>query len=106
MIALKVLLTVAGVLMIAAAFAVPLYGLWGRIAVARRKAAVEKDPDKTELMENETTVPAAIAWRRPAMAAVAGCVPLLLAAGIVVVPSGMGGTANWRDGLSSTGSRA
>ena len=39
MLALKMLLTVAGVLMLAAACAIPLYGLWLRMRRARRKAA-------------------------------------------------------------------
>ena len=37
MIALKMLLMVAGVLMLAAALTIPLYGLWLRIQYARRK---------------------------------------------------------------------
>ena len=37
MLALKMLLTVAGVLMLAAALTIPLYGLWLRIQYARRK---------------------------------------------------------------------
>src|SRR5271157_4347715 len=39
MLALKLLLTVAGVLMLAAAVAIPLYSLWLRIRLARIKAA-------------------------------------------------------------------
>ena len=81
MIALKLLLTVAGALLIAAALAIPLYSLWLRIRMARRKAAGE-----TELPEPEE-----IAWRMPAALVLTACLPLLIASSIVVVPSGMGG---------------
>ena len=91
MIALKMLLTVAGVLLMAAAFAVPLYGLWLRIAAARRKASAKTDPNQSESSESKTTEPAKIAWRVPLALAPMACLLLLIAASIVVVPSGMGG---------------
>jgi len=81
MIALKVLLTVAGVLLLAAALGIPLYGLWLRLRVQRRKAAGETDVPQPE----------EIAWRGPVALALVACLPLLVAASIVVVPSGMGG---------------
>jgi regulator of protease activity HflC (stomatin/prohibitin superfamily) len=81
MIALKVLLTVAGALLLAAALGIPLYGLWLRIRMMRRKAA-----GGTELLEPEE-----IAWRIPAALLLVACLPLLIASSIVVVPSGMGG---------------
>jgi regulator of protease activity HflC (stomatin/prohibitin superfamily) len=81
MIALKLLLTVAGVLLLAAAMAIPLYGLWLRIQTARRKARKEEVTDE----------PREIAWRGPVALVLAACLPLLVAASIVVVPSGMGG---------------
>jgi regulator of protease activity HflC (stomatin/prohibitin superfamily) len=86
MIALKLLLTVAGLLLLAAAFAIPLYGIWIRIRIARRKAAGETEPGKTEVLE-----PQEIAWRGPLALMLVACLPLLVAASIVVVPSGMGG---------------
>jgi regulator of protease activity HflC (stomatin/prohibitin superfamily) len=86
MIALKMLLTVAGVLLLAAALGIPLYGVWIRIRTARRKAGVE-----TELMDTERTEPKEIAWRGSVGLALVACLPLLVAASIVVVPSGMGG---------------
>ena len=46
MIALKLLLTVAGVVLLAAALAIPLYGLWLRIRAARRKAGGETEPGR------------------------------------------------------------
>jgi regulator of protease activity HflC (stomatin/prohibitin superfamily) len=81
MIALKVLLTLAGVVLLAAALGIPLYGLWVRLMLKRRKAAGE-----TELPE-----PAEIAWRVPVALVLVACLPLLMASGIQVVPSGMGG---------------
>jgi regulator of protease activity HflC (stomatin/prohibitin superfamily) len=81
MIALKLLLTVAGVLLLAAAVAIPLYGLWLRIQMARRKSRGEEITDE----------PREIVWRGPAALVLVACLPLLLATSIVVVPSGMGG---------------
>jgi regulator of protease activity HflC (stomatin/prohibitin superfamily) len=81
MIALKVLLTFAGVLLLATALGIPLYGLWVRLMLMRRRAA-----GKTELPK-----PAEIAWRVPVALALVACLPLLIASGIQVVPSGMGG---------------
>jgi regulator of protease activity HflC (stomatin/prohibitin superfamily) len=81
MIALKVLLTFAGVLLVAAALGIPLYGLWVRLMSMRRKAQGE-----TELPE-----PADIVWRVPLALVLVACLPLLIASGIEIVPSGMGG---------------
>jgi regulator of protease activity HflC (stomatin/prohibitin superfamily) len=86
MLALKMLLTVAGVLMLAAALGIPLYGIWIRIRTARRNAA-----GGTELIEDELKGPSEIAWRGPLALVLLACLPLLVAASIVVVPSGMGG---------------
>ena len=81
MIALKVLLTVAGVLLMAAALTIPLYRLWLRIRYAQKKTSGD-----------ETVVePESIAWRGPVALALVGCLPLLVAMSMVVVPSGMGG---------------
>src|SRR5580698_6622577 len=81
MIALKILLTFAGVALLASALGIPLYALWVRLMLKRRKAAGE-----TELAE-----PAEIAWRVPVALVLVACLPLLIASGIQVVPSGMGG---------------
>jgi regulator of protease activity HflC (stomatin/prohibitin superfamily) len=81
MIALKLLLTVAGVLLLAAALGIPIYGLWVRLMLKRRQAAGE-----TELPEPEE-----IAWRTSVALTLVACLPLLMAASIVVVRSGMGG---------------
>ncbi|MGA2671831.1 MAG: SPFH domain-containing protein [Terracidiphilus sp.] len=91
MIALKLLLTVAGVLLLAAALGIPLFGIWNRIRQARRNAAGETEPGQAESAQNEPMAPEEIAWRIPVALALAACLPLLMAASIVVVPSGMGG---------------
>jgi regulator of protease activity HflC (stomatin/prohibitin superfamily) len=81
MIALKMLLMIAGLMMIAAALTMPLYGLWLRVRYAQKK----KSGDEIAVE------PEAIAWRGPVALALVGCVPLLVAMSIVVVPSGTGG---------------
>lgn len=86
MIALKMLLMVAGALMMAAACAIPLYGLGMRILHERRKTSESEMADGQPAYE-----PKPLEWRRPAALVAGACVPLLIAASIVVVPSGMGG---------------
>jgi regulator of protease activity HflC (stomatin/prohibitin superfamily) len=86
MLALKMLLMVAGVLLLAAAVVVPLYGLWLRMQIARKKASgAQSDTEETK------TEPKEIPWRTSVALVAVACPPLLLAASIVVVPSGMGG---------------
>jgi regulator of protease activity HflC (stomatin/prohibitin superfamily) len=79
--ALKLLLTVAGVLLLAAALAIPLYSLWLRMQTLRRKAKGEETAGEPE----------EIAWRGSVALALVACLPLLVASSIVVVPSGTGG---------------
>jgi regulator of protease activity HflC (stomatin/prohibitin superfamily) len=86
MLALKLLLTAAGVLMLAWAAGIPIYGLWLRIKAARRKAGEPESGEPAIVVEPEE-----IAWRSSVALAMTACVPLLLAACIIVVPSGMGG---------------
>ena len=81
MLALRMLLMIAGALMIAAALAIPLYGWWKRMEYTSRKAA--GDESQVE--------PEPISWRIPAMLVILATLPMLMAASIVVVPSGMGG---------------
>ncbi|MGO8759506.1 MAG: SPFH domain-containing protein [Terracidiphilus sp.] len=85
MLALKLFLTVAGALMMAAALAIPLVGLWLRLQATRKKAGADETTDEI------LTEPKEIRWGRSVALAIAGCLPLLVAASIVVVPSGMGG---------------
>jgi regulator of protease activity HflC (stomatin/prohibitin superfamily) len=81
MLALKMLLTAAGMLLLATAFGLPLYALWLRIQNARRIAKGEES----------VVQPEEISWRGPLGLAIMACLPMLIAGSIVVVPSGMGG---------------
>ncbi|HWG21792.1 MAG TPA: SPFH domain-containing protein [Terracidiphilus sp.] len=83
MIALKVLLNFAGVLLLGIAMAIPLLGIWRRIQAMRGKT----EPDGSPVQPQEIEIP----WRGPVALALLACLPLLIAASIVVVPSGMGG---------------
>jgi regulator of protease activity HflC (stomatin/prohibitin superfamily) len=85
MLALKLLLNVAGALMLAMAVAIPGYGLYRRIRRMRVKRA---SPDAELEVQTEQEP---VDWRRAIWFAAGGCGPLLLAASIVVVSSGMGG---------------
>jgi len=89
MIALKLLLTIAGALLLALALGIPLYKLVIRILTARRRAASETELGQGELAPTELLPPEEIPWRGPL--ALVACLPLLAASSIVVVPSGMGG---------------
>jgi regulator of protease activity HflC (stomatin/prohibitin superfamily) len=86
MIALKLLLTLAGVLLLALAAGIPLYFFGRRLLALRRKAAGE-----TETALNALTEPDEFLWRIPIALVLVACLPLLVASSIVVVPSGMGG---------------
>src|SRR5215831_15466908 len=89
MIALKMLLTIAGVLLMAAAVAIPLYGLWMQIRHAMRKRSMD---DGMLLGAGEAEPePEPIAWRAPLALALVACLPLFVAGSMVIVPSGMGG---------------
>jgi regulator of protease activity HflC (stomatin/prohibitin superfamily) len=97
MLALKYLLIVAGVLMLAAAFAITLYDLWKLLEERRRLASGTKptfSDDWPEDLPGAEAAPSAaqpVRWRTAAALVLAACVPLLVAAGIVVIPAGMGG---------------
>lgn len=91
MLALKLFLTIAGVLLLAAAAAIPLYWLWKRIRYERRKSGQAQTPgDETATIE-PLEEPEELDWRGSAALVMVACLPLLVAASIVVVPSGMGG---------------
>jgi regulator of protease activity HflC (stomatin/prohibitin superfamily) len=81
MLALKLLLNLAGTLAIVVAVGIPLYWLFKRLESMRRK---HMEPG----MEAEREP---VEWRMPVVLMIVGCVPLLIASSIVVVPSGMGG---------------
>jgi regulator of protease activity HflC (stomatin/prohibitin superfamily) len=88
MLALKFVLMVAGTLLLAAAVGIPLYGLWMRIRAMLKRRKEEPGTMGPKLVE---PAPEPLEWRLPLALAIAGCVPMLLAESIVVVPSGMGG---------------
>jgi regulator of protease activity HflC (stomatin/prohibitin superfamily) len=98
MLALKYLLIVAGVLMLAAAFTITLYDLW-KLSLERRKLAAGARPTFADdwpegLPDAEAAAspePQPVRWRTAAALVLAACVPLLVASGIVVIPAGMGG---------------
>ena len=89
MLALKLLLTVAGALLLAAALAIPLITVVNRIRRARK--AREEGSMRASLRTAE------IPWHGPLALALVACLPLLIAASIVVVPSGMGAIRISRD---------
>jgi regulator of protease activity HflC (stomatin/prohibitin superfamily) len=82
MLALKLLLTVAGALLLACALAIPLITFIQNIRRARK--AMEEGG--TEPLVEPREIP----WRGPLALAMVACLPLLIAGSIVVVPSGMG----------------
>ena len=84
MLALKLLLTVAGALLLAAALAIPLVTIVNHIRRIRQKQGADEN------MTQPDPEPLEIPWRGPVALALVACLPLLIAASIVVVPSGMG----------------
>jgi regulator of protease activity HflC (stomatin/prohibitin superfamily) len=82
MLALKLLLIIAGALLLATALAIPLFHLVTRILSARKAAAAGRPEPVFHLGE--------IPWRGPLALGMAACLPLLVAGSIVVVPAGMG----------------
>jgi len=86
MLALKLLLTIAGVIMLAAAVGILAWSVRKRIAQMLKKPP-EGEPD----WEAPSEKPVEIDWHRPLALAITGSVPLILASSIIVVPSGMGG---------------
>jgi regulator of protease activity HflC (stomatin/prohibitin superfamily) len=86
MIALKLLLTFAGVLLLALAVGIPLYTFTLRLLAMRRKPSAD-----LQTLPAELTEPEEFNWRGPIALVLLACLPLLIASSIVVVPSGMGG---------------
>jgi regulator of protease activity HflC (stomatin/prohibitin superfamily) len=85
MLALKLLLIVAGIVLLAAAVGILAFSVWKRIEQIHKKSTGEGSGGADAAEE-----PAGINWRRTLALAIAACVPLLIATSIVVVPSGMG----------------
>jgi regulator of protease activity HflC (stomatin/prohibitin superfamily) len=74
--------------MLATAVGIPLYELWMRVRVLLKKQNGSSGLIGPKLVEPATEP---MQWRLPVVLALAGCLPMLIAASIVVVPSGMGG---------------
>jgi regulator of protease activity HflC (stomatin/prohibitin superfamily) len=95
MLALKLLLNLAGMVLLIAAASIPLYGLFTRIQKLRsEKTRIQKlrdEPGDAEIIIEPPVELKKIAWHSSVALALAACVPLLLAGSIVVVPGGMGG---------------
>ena len=90
MLALKFVLMVAGMLLLATAVGIPLYELWMRIRVFVKRQKVEPVQLDARLVEPDP-VHEPLRWRLPLTLALLACLPMLIAASIIVVPSGMGG---------------
>ena len=71
MIALKILMTIAGISLMAAAVAFPLYGLWLRLRYRQRKSLGDESAPEPEPMK----------WRGSVALALVACLPLLVAHG-------------------------
>ncbi len=91
MLALKLLLTVAGALLLAVAIGIPLHALWQRFEYKRRKTAENESIFEPGGLSRTEEEPQPIAWHKSLVLALVACLPLLVAQSIVVVPSGMGG---------------
>jgi regulator of protease activity HflC (stomatin/prohibitin superfamily) len=89
MLAIKYLLMVAGVLVLAAGAAITIYDLWRVLKIKGffgREAADDVVPQSVPL-------PEPVRWRTSVALCLVALLPLLVAMSIVVVPSGMGGVS-------------
>jgi regulator of protease activity HflC (stomatin/prohibitin superfamily) len=83
MLALKFLLIAAGVVFVAAAFAITLYDLWMQVQYRRKLAAGEEGKPTPE-------EPEPVRWRTGMGMVLLAFLPLILAESIIVIPAGMG----------------
>lgn len=81
MLALKYLFIVVGILLLTVACFIPGLDLW---LIARHRRKLMQGAESAE-------EPGPIRWQRALVLVGIGCIPLLMASSIVVVPSGMGG---------------
>jgi regulator of protease activity HflC (stomatin/prohibitin superfamily) len=88
MLALKDVLLVVGVVLLAVAVGVALYDLWQVLDYPRKLARVAASGEPPAETPEE---PGPVRWQTCVGLGVAACLPLLLANGIVVIPAGMGG---------------
>jgi len=90
MLALKFCLMVAGMLLLATAVGIPLYGLGIRIRERLKKDKGEEGSLASNQVEHKPILEP-IQWRLPLALAIIACLPMMMATSIIVVPSGMGG---------------
>ena len=83
MLAIKYLLMVAGVLLLAVAVAITIYDLWRLFKFTQDYAG------ETDHKSGPSAEP--VRWRTSIALGLVACLPLLVALSIVVVPAGMGG---------------
>jgi regulator of protease activity HflC (stomatin/prohibitin superfamily) len=86
MLAIKYLLMVAGVLLLAAGAAITIYDMWRMFKRSRAVAGKGEDSDHKSEKHAES-----VRWRTSIALGLVASLPLLIALSIVVVPSGMGG---------------
>jgi regulator of protease activity HflC (stomatin/prohibitin superfamily) len=88
MLALKDVLMIAGLVLLAVAVSIALYDMWKVLDYPRRLARIATGGETPAERPPE---PGPVRWQTSAGLGLAACLPLLLCAGIVVVPAGMGG---------------
>jgi regulator of protease activity HflC (stomatin/prohibitin superfamily) len=86
MLAIKYLLMLAGVLLLAAGAAITIYDMWRWFKFNRESAG-----DLDRIAEKGKPPAEPVRWRTSVALGLVACLPLLIALSIVVVPSGMGG---------------
>jgi regulator of protease activity HflC (stomatin/prohibitin superfamily) len=90
MLAIKYLMMVAGVLLLAAGAAIAIYDWW-HLYKASHKAGRGSADEMDGVGSVNPTEP--VRWRAAVALALVACLPMLIASSIVVVPSGMGGVS-------------
>jgi regulator of protease activity HflC (stomatin/prohibitin superfamily) len=88
MLALKDVLIVMGLLFLIVATGIALYDLWKVLDYPRRLARIAAAAEQPAEMPAE---PGPVRWQTSAGLGLAACLPLLIAAGMVIIPAGMGG---------------
>jgi hypothetical protein len=88
MLALKDVLIVMGLLFLIVATGIALYDLWKVLDYPRRLARIAAAGEQPEEMPAE---PGPVRWQPSVGLGLAAFLPLLIAAGMVIIPAGMGG---------------
>ncbi len=88
MLALKDVLIVAGVVLLATAVVITLYDLWKVLDYPRKLARIAANGEPATDTPEE---PGPVRWQTAIALAVAACLPWLIADSIAVIPAGMGG---------------